>query len=87
MKHTVLYALRAMGCRELLAPRFSEMTYGWNWEIERCAPLDAMVLVGTELEVPDFKPPQLGHFPNYSGSGSVLGSDEIIHMGLAHPSH
>jgi hypothetical protein len=50
-------------------------------------PLDAMVLVGAELEVLDFTPQQLEQFPIYSGSGSVLGSDEIIHMGLAHPSH
>jgi hypothetical protein len=39
------------------------------------------------LEVLDFTPQQLEQFPIYSGSGSVLGSDEIIHMGLAHPSH
>jgi hypothetical protein len=50
-------------------------------------PLDAMVLLGSELEVLDFTPQQLAHFPIYNGSGSVLGTDEIIHMGLAHPSH
>ncbi len=50
-------------------------------------PLDAMVLLGSELEVLDFTPQQLEHFPTYSGTGSVLGDDEIIHMGLAHPSH
>jgi hypothetical protein len=50
-------------------------------------PLDAMVLLGDELEVLDFTPQQLAHFPIYDGRGSVLGGDEIIHMGLAHPSH
>jgi hypothetical protein len=50
-------------------------------------PLDAMVLLGNELEVLDFTPQQLEHFPVYAGSGSVFGPDEIIHMGLAHPSH
>jgi hypothetical protein len=46
-----------------------------------------MVLLGSELEVLDFTPQQLGAFPPYDGTGSVLGTDEIIHMGLAHPSH
>jgi hypothetical protein len=50
-------------------------------------PLDAMVLLGSELEVLDFTPQQLEHFPFYTGSGTVIGADEIIHMGLAHPSH
>ncbi len=50
-------------------------------------PLEAMVLLGSELEVLDFTPQQLEHFPTYNGTGTVLGVDEIIHMGLAHPSH
>jgi hypothetical protein len=50
-------------------------------------PLDAMVLLGSELEVLDFTPQQLEHFPIYTGSGTVIGADQIIHMGLAHPSH
>jgi len=50
-------------------------------------PLDAMVLLGSELEVLDFTPQQLEHFPIYNGSGTVIGTDEIIRMGLAHPSH
>jgi hypothetical protein len=50
-------------------------------------PLDAMVLLGAEVEVLDFTPQQLEHFPIYNGSGSVLGADEIVRMGLAHPSH
>jgi hypothetical protein len=50
-------------------------------------PLDAMVLLGAELEVLDFTPQQLAQFPVYHGSGSALAPEEIIHMGLAHPSH
>jgi hypothetical protein len=54
---------------------------------EIAVPLDAMVLLGDELEVLDFTPPQLAHFPTYDGQGRVLANEEIIHMGLAHPSH
>jgi hypothetical protein len=50
-------------------------------------PLEAMVLLGDELEVLDFTPQQLGQFPAYGGSGNVLDAEEIIRMGLAHPSH
>jgi len=50
-------------------------------------PLDAMVLLGDELEVLDFTPEQLCGFPSYERSGRALGADDIIHMGLAHPSH
>jgi hypothetical protein len=50
-------------------------------------PIDAMVLLGGELEVLDFTPPQLALFPAYDGMGSVLGPEEVILMGLAHPSH
>jgi hypothetical protein len=50
-------------------------------------PLDAMVLLGTELEVLDFTPQQLENFPIYHGAGTSLGPEEIVHMGLAHPSH
>jgi len=50
-------------------------------------PTAAMVLLGSELEVLDFTPQQLEHFPTYDGTGGVLGADEIIRMGLAHPSH
>ena len=50
-------------------------------------PLEAMVLLGGELEVLDFTPQQLRAFPAYSGTGHVLDAEEMIHMGLAHPSH
>lgn len=50
-------------------------------------PLAAMVLLGSELEVLDFTPQQLAKFPVYAGAGTVLDAAQIIHMGLAHPSH
>ncbi len=51
-------------------------------------PIDAMVLLGAELEVLDFTPDQLRRFPTYEGAGYVpVNSDEFIRMGLAHPSH
>jgi hypothetical protein len=50
-------------------------------------PLDAMVLLGSEMEVLDFTPTQLDHFPTYKGGGAEIGPDEVIHVGLAHPSH
>jgi hypothetical protein len=66
------------------------MTFGGFLGIDAhkiAVPLEAMVLLGSELEVLDFTPRQLAGFPTYDGSGRVLGSDEIIQMGLAHPSH
>jgi hypothetical protein len=50
-------------------------------------PIDAMVLLGEELEILDFTPEQLREFPTYGGAGRALGADEVIQMGLAHPSH
>ncbi len=51
-------------------------------------PADAMVLVGTDLEIMDFTPKQLARFPTYDGSGAVaIAPDDTIRMGLARPSH
>jgi hypothetical protein len=64
--------------------------YGGTWGFggrDIAVPLDAMVLLGVELEVLDLTPDQLRRFPTYDGAGRALGTDEIIHMGLAHPSH
>ena len=64
--------------------------YGGLWGLGARAiavPLNAMVLLGAELEILDFTPEQLDRFPTYAGAGRSLGADEIIHMGLAHPSH
>jgi hypothetical protein len=64
--------------------------YGGLWSFggrDIAVPLDAMVLLGAEVEVLDLTPDQLRRLPTYGGAGRVLGADEIIHMGLAHPSH
>jgi hypothetical protein len=51
-------------------------------------PVDAMVLLGDELEILDLTPAQLDRLPVYrAGGGSPLAADEFIRMGLAHPSH
>ena len=51
-------------------------------------PAKGMVLVGQDLEVLDFTPQDLRTFPTFTaGSATVLGPDEVIRMGLAHPSH
>jgi hypothetical protein len=64
--------------------------YGGTWGFgsrDIAVPLDAMVLLGNEVEVLDLTPGQLSGMPAYGGGGRLLGADEIIHMGLAHPSH
>jgi hypothetical protein len=65
--------------------------YGGFWGFggrDIAVPADAMVLLGQQLEVLDFTPQALGTFPTYqAGTGTVLAADEVIHMGLAHPSH
>ena len=64
--------------------------YGGFWGLggrDIAVPLNTMVLLGAEVEVLDLTPEQLRGFPNYDGTGVELGADEIIHMGLAHPSH
>lgn len=66
------------------------ISYGGLWGFggrDIAVPLDAMVLLGEELEVVDLTPEQLRGFPTDFGAGRTLGADEIIHMGLAHPSH
>jgi hypothetical protein len=51
-------------------------------------PIEAMVLLGNELEVLDYTPQQLNAFPTYTGAGTApLAFDDVIRMGLARPSH
>ena len=66
------------------------IAYGGVWGLGArniAVPLDAMVILGEEMEVLDLTPAQLRGFPTDIGAGRVLGADEIIHVGLAHPSH
>ena len=82
--HVVRVIQRADGSQAIV------INYGgfWGWGSRDIAvPLDAMVLLGNELEVLDLTPEQLRGLPTDGGAERVFGADEIIHMGLAHPSH
>ncbi len=51
-------------------------------------PVDAMVLVGQDMEIVAFTPEQLRQFPTFSPSGTTdIANDTIIKVGLAKPSH
>lgn len=51
-------------------------------------PVEAMALLGEELEVLDFTPEQLDHFPTVGSTAAErLPVDGSIRMGLARPSH
>ena len=51
-------------------------------------PVDAMVLLGQDMEIVDFTPPQLAKMPTYTGLGFTdLPAHSIIRVGLARPSH
>ena len=51
-------------------------------------PVDAMVLLGQDMEIVAFTPEQLRQFPTFSPSGATdLADDTIIQVGLAKPSH
>ncbi len=51
-------------------------------------PVDAMVLLGKDMEVVAFTPQQLRRFPTFSASGtSPISNDAVIKVGLAKPSH
>ena len=51
-------------------------------------PVDAMVLLGQDMEIVAFTPKQLRQFPTFSPSGTMdVPDDTIIKVGLAKPSH
>jgi hypothetical protein len=51
-------------------------------------PVDAMVLLGQDMEIVAFTPEQLRRFPTFSPSGTTeVANDTIIKVGLAKPSH
>ena len=52
------------------------------------APVDAMVLLGAEVEVVAYKPDDLAKLPTYAADGATpLDPDSSIKVGLAKPSH
>jgi hypothetical protein len=51
-------------------------------------PVDAMVLLGQDMEIVAFTPDQLRQFPTFSPAGTTdVADDTIIKVGLAKPSH
>lgn len=51
-------------------------------------PVDAMVLLGQDMEIVAFTPEQLRQFPTYSSAGTTdVTGGTVIRMGLAKPSH
>jgi len=51
-------------------------------------PVDAMVLLGQDMEIVAYTPDQLRQFPTFSDPSSTdVESDTIIKVGLAKPSH
>ena len=51
-------------------------------------PMDAMVLLGQDMEVVAFTPDELRRFPTFSPSGTTLIADDaVVNVGLAKPSH
>ena len=51
-------------------------------------PVDAMVLLGQDMEIVAYTPQQLRQFPTFSPSGTTdVAIDTVIKVGLAKPSH
>jgi hypothetical protein len=51
-------------------------------------PIDAMVLLGEDMEVVAYTPRQLASFPTFVSAGTVAVSDDaVLRVGLAKPSH
>ena len=51
-------------------------------------PVDAMVLLGQDMEVAAFTPPQLRDFPSFTPTGTTpVPAGTIVKVGLAKPSH
>jgi hypothetical protein len=51
-------------------------------------PVDAMVLLGRDMEVVAFTPKELRRFPTFSPAGTTaVPDDAVIKVGLAKPSH
>jgi hypothetical protein len=51
-------------------------------------PVDAMVLLGQDMEIVAYTPAQLRQFATFSASGTTgVANDTIIKVGLAKPSH
>lgn len=51
-------------------------------------PVEAMALLGEDVEILDYKPSELQSLPTFDGTGiRRLACDDVIRVGLARPSH
>ena len=51
-------------------------------------PIDAMTLLGDDMEIVDFTPAQLRSFPTFDAAGTTpVPSDQVLRVGLSRPSH
>lgn len=61
--------------------------YGYGGRLI-AVPIDAMVLLGEDMEVVAYTPKQLSGFANFSATGtSTVSNNTILKVGLAKPSH
>mgnify|MGYP002394488040 FL=1 len=61
--------------------------FGWGAR-PIAVPVDAMVLLGQDMEIVAFTPDELRRFPTFAAAGThVVPDDTIIRVGLAKPSH
>lgn len=82
----VARVIRVSNGREELVMRYGGL-FGFGGRYV-AVPIEAMALLGNELEVLDYTPEQLNTFPTYTGAGTApLAADDVIRMGLARPSH
>jgi hypothetical protein len=59
-----------------------------QFPIPIAVPVDAMVLLGQDMEIVAYTPEQLRQFPSFSSSDTTdVASNTIIKVGLAKPSH
>ena len=51
-------------------------------------PVEAMVLLGVEMEIVDLTPEQLDELPTYDGTGATpIAAGDTIRVGLGRPAH
>ena len=51
-------------------------------------PIDAMTLLGDDMEIVDFTPAQLRSFPTFDAAGTTpVPADQVLRVGLSRPSH
>jgi len=83
---SVTQVIRVSSGKEEIVMKYGGFFGFGGWYI--AVPIEAMALLGNELEVLGYTPQQLNTFPTYTGGGTArLTADDVIRMGLARPSH